>query len=244
MKNTSVFLLLVVAFAAGSQNGFTISEGNWMRIERIPYSESTIKISEVTDTCFHFELAASSGSHFGEVAGTANLTGDKWIFEDSGSGDRIVLTMSADTLRVEFNGNIADYAGEGVSFDGNYIKGLAKQQFTFNGLGILSESEDRGFKRLVGSDYELFVNSFNMISEEEDLDKLDAKVFAGRARGLPTIVEAIIMVSPKRKIWAAVIDGDSVKYYSNVEAYLQRLPRTIDSWREGFLNKEVIFSSR
>ncbi len=263
MKRTVIFGIAAVLLVGGTASGettaektmpaivnadaigsFGITEGEWFRIERIPFSESAIKISEVTDTSFRFEMVALSGSHFGEVSGSANHNGGTWIFEDNEYGDRIVFTMSGDTLRLQFIGNIADYAGEGVGFDGDYIKGLAKQKLTLAGLGILSEPEDRGFKRLVGNDYELFVNSFNLVSEKEDLDNRNAKVFAGGARGLPTIVEAIIMVSPKQKFWAAVIDGDSVKYYTNVKSSLKRLPRTIDSWREGFQDKEVIFSSR
>ena len=95
----------------------------------------------------------------------------------------------------------------------------------------------------MGRDYELFVDSMAMISEEDDLDELGAKVVRGGVRGLFTIVEAIIIYRDADNMWAAVIDEDVVKYYTTVPEFQNRLPRTIEKWRESFKEKKVLFMS-
>jgi hypothetical protein len=45
------------------------------------------------------------------------------------------------------------------------------------------------------------------------------------------------------QLWAAYIDEEVVRYFTTEHAYTQRLPATIESWRERFKEKQVIFSS-
>jgi len=52
------------------------------------------------------------------------------------------------------------------------------------------------------------------------------------------------MVGPRGELWAAVIDGDTVRYFTSVAADRGRLPQTIDSWRQRFADKKVIYPSR
>ena len=42
-------------------------------------------------------------------------------------------------------------------------------------------------------------------------------------------------------IWAAVIDDNKVYYFTNNKEYKNRLPKTIDNWRQNFKNYEVIY---
>jgi hypothetical protein len=43
-------------------------------------------------------------------------------------------------------------------------------------------------------------------------------------------MEGIIMQRPNGMIYAAVIDGDSVRYFSNDPQYIKKLPKTIENW--------------
>lgn len=56
-------------------------------------------------------------------------------------------------------------------------------------------------------------------------------------------MEAIIMHCPNRMIYAAVIDGNTVKYFSNDPQYKDEIPTTIDNWSDRFGEKEVVFCS-
>jgi hypothetical protein len=44
-------------------------------------------------------------------------------------------------------------------------------------------------------------------------------------------------------IYAAVIDGNTVKYFSNDPQYKDEIPTTIDNWSDRFGEKEVVFCS-
>ncbi len=80
----------------------------------------------------------------------------------------------------------------------------------------------------------------SMAMGEQDVDKLGAFVFPGGVRGLYTIMEAIVMVEPSGKLWVAYIDDEQVKYFTNVPAFLQKPPETIEQWRARFEEKPVV----
>jgi hypothetical protein len=75
---------------------------------------------------------------------------------------------------------------------------------------------------------------------EQDEDKLGAFVFPGAVSGLYTIMEGIVMVEPSGKLWVAYIDDEEVKYFTNVQAFLQQPPKTIEQWRARFEEKPVV----
>ena len=109
-------------------------------------------------------------------------------------------------------------------------------------IGVFSnDSALKAFKKLVGKTYGLFEDSFQLVNEEADLDQLNAKVLAGGVRGLFTFMEGIIMHCPNGMLYAAVIDGDTVKYFYNDPHYSKKMPITIDRWRDRFKEKKVIY---
>jgi hypothetical protein len=113
-------------------------------------------------------------------------------------------------------------------------------------LGVLKKAQQKELQRLSGKDYDLFVNSLQLTSEEEDLDGMGLKGTSGFVRGLPTEMSAIVLYRPDGKMWAAVIDAedDTVKYFTNDPAYAGKLLKTIDKWRERFADKKVLFMSK
>ncbi|AIF54184.1 hypothetical protein [Pelosinus sp. UFO1] len=115
-----------------------------------------------------------------------------------------------------------------------------KQGETLQSMGIFtSVAEENEFISLVGRDYDKFLTSFALITSKQDLDGFNAKVFAGNVRGLFTIKEAIIMINGNGTIWAAVIDGNQVKFFTNSKGE-QVIPKTVEKWRERFKEKEII----
>ncbi len=132
----------------------------------------------------------------------------------------------------------------GVTYSGAYRKAGTKlpPDETLATLGILkNDREETQFRRLVGNDYDLFLNSSQLTAEESDLDSLAARVHTSGVRGLFTLAENIIMVDGQGQMWAAVIDDDNVYYYTNSNDYKDTLPRTIEKWRERFAHKLVLY---
>lgn len=94
---------------------------------------------------------------------------------------------------------------------------------------------------LTPEEYKTLTESMAVMSQNElDVDKLGAFVFPGAVSGLYTVMEGIVMVEPSGKLWVAYIDGDEVRYFTNVPAYLQKPPKTIEQWRARFEDKPVV----
>ncbi len=216
--------------------------GEWERIDSNKFDNATVKITDVTPKNFKFTIIAVSGAHVGETEGLAEIKGNRAFY--AAETCRVIFKIVGADLTVQATEGCLKDAGTGVYFDGTYRKGEKVPAPTLKSRGILrTEKEERAFRKLVGRDYELFVNSMQLIFQEDELDGLGARVVRGAVRGLFTIVEAIIMYRDADRMWAAVIDGDVVKYYTTVPEFRSRLPRTIEEWRESFKEKKVLFMS-
>jgi hypothetical protein len=51
------------------------------------------------------------------------------------------------------------------------------------------------------------------------------------------------MKGEQGQLWAAYIDKEVVRYFTTEPAYKRKLPLTIEDWRKGFKEKEVVFDS-
>ena len=133
-----------------------------------------------------------------------------------------------------------------------FVQGLESKPVTKNSpppavlSDILTSKEDQvAFEKLVGKYEQDFIDSSQMIYSGEDagkdLDGFSAQIQTGGVRGLYTLMENIIMISPKGEIYAAVIDDNKVRYFTNSVQYKNKLPKTIDNWRQTFIKKEIIY---
>lgn len=210
------------------------------------HSGAKLEIFDVSETKFDFSLSAYSGGNTGGVDGTALLTeNNKAVFKD-GQGCELNFSLNNDTLSVKQTDACSTYGGMGVIFEGNYQKGEPKEvNVSLLDLGVFqNQQQDKDFKELVGDKYKSFVDNMQIISEGEDLDGLNARVYSGGVRGLYTIQEAIVMYDDQGYYWAATIDGDKVLYFSNHPDYSNtnaNLPKTIDKWRKNFSKLKVTF---
>jgi hypothetical protein len=55
-----------------------------------------------------------------------------------------------------------------------------------------------------------------------------------------TIVEGIVMRGSRGQLWAAYIDRNDVRYFTTELDYRNRVPLTIERWRERFADKNVV----
>lgn len=212
--------------------------GEWSRLGDTQYERSVLVIDKVTTARFHFVVNATSGGHAGDIDGVAVRTAADALFKEEDcqvrftrNRDRLVLTETSSAC-----------GGAYVAFGGEYARGAKARWLTLTDLGILAPNvTEKAFQAVVGKDYELFGSSFQLRSDEKDLDGLGAKVVSGAVAGLFTLMEAIVMSRPDGRIFAAVIDGDVVKYFSNDPVFKTKLPATIEEWRANFTDKKVIF---
>lgn len=147
-------------------------------------------------------------------------------------------------------------AGAGVTYTGEYSREPVEKVYTLKDTGVFkTAAEDNAFRKVVGDDYdyELFLNSMQLLDEPKDLDGFGARVVHGGVRGLFSFYEAIIMYDKQGRYWAAAIDPDEevweeeampkIRFYTNVPG-TRKLPKTIAGWAEAFPEYEVVFMNK
>lgn len=103
-----------------------------------------------------------------------------------------------------------------------------------DGLGLMQNGRDY-FRKLR--------DRFVRVAEEQSEDEFPARVFCGGVAGLYTIMEGVIMRGDGGQLWVAFIDDTVVRYFTTEHGFKNRLPRTIEKWREPFKNIPVDFDS-
>ena len=221
--------------------------GEWERINCSQHEGAGIKITKTTSKGFEFSLDAASGANVGLIEGTASFVKNLALYKDSETGCVLEFKMRDKCVTIKPSEECSALGGMGVYFNGTYCKGKQNKKqasFDFIRRGVFSnDAQVNAFKKLVGKSFDLFENSFQLVSKKEDMDNINATVSTGGVRGLFTIMEAIIMHCPNGMIYAAVIDGNTVKYFSNDPQYKDEIPTTIDNWSDRFGEKEVVFCS-
>jgi uncharacterized protein YecT (DUF1311 family) len=212
--------------------------GQWERVGAGRFDTATLNISQATSQGFAFELEAMSGGNSGEASGQASIQGAKaWFIDESGC--RLDFKLAKGRITLEGNQACQSLAGMGVHFDGQYARVGTQPP----AKPAPPSPQEKALADLTGKYYETFQDTMQMQGEDQDLDGLGAKVTSYGVRGLFTAQESIVMHGARGKVWAAVIDGEVVRYFSNDPAWLKRLPRTIEDWRSRFVDKQVIFMS-
>ncbi len=217
--------------------------GIWRRIGYMPYESATLVISDWTPAGFHFRLTAFSGSRTGVLSGNARISDGSAEWSDPGRACRLQMVMIQDLLSIIVSGNTTMYAGTGVVFDGDYRLGdWNEPPPSLLDLGVLeTPAQDRAFRELVGRFYERFVASFQLKADVPDLDGLNARVRVGWIRGFSGSDAAIIMIGADGGLYAAVLDGERIRYFTDRPAFRDRLPRTIERWGEQFPEKKLVW---
>ena len=233
---------ILISKGAGDSTTTSIWAGKWNR-GGSKFEAADMTITTKTSQAFEFSIDAINGTHTGGIEGLASSAVDFASFKDSESGCTMEFRMKNQCIDINTN-ECLSFGGVGVYFDGTYCKG--EPQYTpsdFVAMGIFSSSSElKAFRKLVGASYNLFEDRFQMIDEGEDLDHIHAAVLSGCVRGTCGYDGCIIMHCPNGMIYAAVIDDDAIKYFSNDPLYRNKMPITIDKWKEGFDDKRVIYS--
>ena len=261
MKFYISFIILVLLFGGFDVNSIAAQKksktktsvsskvdwsGTWKVASR--FSPNTLEIKMFKGNRFEFVLEGINGASAGSLNGQAAFDGKKAIYDDRTSIDEdshkqgcvLNFTHSVDHIDVEQTSECTYYAGSDVLFAGKYhkdAKNAVETDFVY--LKVFPDSKlDSEFKTLVGDkEYERFLDSFHVISEEEDVDKLNAKVFNACVRGVCPHNAAIIMFDKNGKLWAAIVYPDwgqevTINYYSNAEDWKTKMPKTIAKWVE------------
>ncbi len=262
------FLFILIVLILGSVNAFGQSKsknivwaGEWNFSDR--FQPGKLIIKPLSNNKFKFTLSALNGANQGEISGVAKFKGNKAFFDDRESTEKdapkegclLTFTNLGSSIAVKQNQKCSYYAGNAVYFEGDYAKGKAKKlNDSFVKREVFPNATiEAKFKLLTGKDYENFLAAFQLINDETDADGLGAKVLSGCVRGICPWNAGIIMFDTKGNIWAAVMsnsdkDIESANYYTNVPAWTDKLPKTIENWvtnkRESNKDLKVVYRNK
>lgn len=185
-----------------------------------------------------FSIEAFNGAHESSVAGELPVNGEQGQAHPDGS---CVLTFQLRGQRLGVGQSDGDCeAAIGVGYGGDYVPAAtadAKPAPTLLSLKVLDQpAQDLAARQLLGKDYGTLLNTVNLGSTADDLDRLGATVDSYFVRGLAPITASIVM-RKDNQLWIGllVLDGGSsvrMRYYTNVANWKQRLPKTIQHWHD------------
>ncbi len=211
--------------------------GERTRIGSTIHTAATVSIRALSARGFTFEIHAQSGAHVGYVTGKATRIGHNQAVFVGENGCVISFVLQGDILEITTSQGCMWYGGVGVYLDGKYRSDVEIVEASLFDKGIFeTRSQEEAFRELTGSAYPLFLENAHLVFTGEDLDGVGATVYELGIRGLLGFMGAIIMVGQEGEIWAAVTDGDILRYFTT-KIPASKLPQTIGNWSTGFAGK-------
>ena len=222
--------------------------GLWYRADSDKNERAVLAISNITASDFHFRVLANYGFNVGEIVDAVaiiNQNSASFKLPPLAPGELpcdgiFIFTYEAITFRTS---NCSGYGGFGVSFDGTYTRETAATKvLTLYEIGVFKQQEqDKVFRNVVGQDYQLFVDTFDLFSMHE---KQGEVVITGGLRGDFLFRQGIIIYRNDGSMMAAVLNNNTIKYFSNNPDYETELPESIEIWRQKHPERKIVFVSQ
>jgi hypothetical protein len=249
-----LFVLLSTSFGAETVSAqkktikkTVVAKRDWSGDWTVPsrFAASNLSVKMLSPKKFEFVLEAYNGANAGEISGTAVIRGAKAFYDDRAAiekdaprrGCRLTFTHEGDLIDVAATTECQYYAGNAVLFSERYQKNtMLTRESDFVYLKVFPDKKlDWEFRLLTGRDYEKFLDSFHIVTEEENEEAFGAKIFSACVRGICSSNAAIVMFDETNRIWAAVVypeEGEktTINYYTNVADWKDKMPKTIDAW--------------
>jgi hypothetical protein len=220
-------------------------DGQWTGKNSGYFGGSEAVINALFDDLIYYGLSAFNGTHFGALDGFGIVNNGvaKTTFDDKTYDEKenVVFEFNIDNDTLSLNSNMYEYmCGMGVAFDSKYTKGKVDTPMpTAQEVGIVDTIEqDELFKKLVGSEYETFIQYTQGVDYSEVI--LDGKqVNAGQSMLTGLRGNCYYIVSESYIYAAIVTAGGSINYYTNDKNYANELPQLIAEWAKDIKELKV-----
>lgn len=206
-------------------------------------AESVGGVVEITGhgPTYHFSLGANNGANTGGLEGDITVANGRASFKGGEEAPACRLDFVLHGQRLTLDQHQTDCgAGMGVSFDGTYLPArvaAARPKPDLASMKLLDAAQNDAARRLLGKeDYETLLFTANVCGGIDDKDSLGAKVTDCFVRGLANTNAAVVMAKGSQ-LWIGLLVFDQrnqsrMRYYTNVPAWKQKLPRTIQAWHD------------
>jgi hypothetical protein len=143
-------------------------EGYWTgdNKNRNRFNSFTMEIVKQTQSSFRFQINSNSGTHTCEISGIAKINKNNAIYEKFDEYSKETCRISFELINnnpLKYNivsSHCDGYCGTGASFDNIYIK---DKEYLVE-RGIINEVDILNFHKIVGSNYQDFVDSMDLIT--------------------------------------------------------------------------------
>ncbi|MCA1066603.1 hypothetical protein LCL98_24860 [Rossellomorea aquimaris] len=201
-------------------------EGEWSWSD--DHNGGSLQISKQEKDSVHFVLNTHSGARVRSIEGVSKfVSNDKAEYTGEEYRCEITFIHKGDHVDVKANEKCVHHTMDGTSFSGIYSRGASEETGNLASYGIVPQNVDNNLRGIAGEDYSNFVTYFDTVFDGRDNDGLGATVKTGFVKGAPTL-DAMIMYTNSGNVWAAYHgEGQSINYYTNVEASKSEVPITI-----------------
>lgn len=215
-------------------------QGKW---ELDSSAESVGGVIEITGSgpAYHFSLSANNGANTGGLEGDITVNNNRASFKGAEDAPACRLDFALNGQRLAVEQHQTDCgAGMGVYFGGTYLPArvaAARPKPDLASMKLLDAAQNDAARRLLGKeDYETLLFTANVCGGIDDKDGLGAKVTDCFVRGLANTNAAIVMAKGSQ-LWIGLLVFDKrnqsrMRYYTNVPAWKQKLPKTLQSWHD------------
>ncbi|BBK44870.1 hypothetical protein STVA_48900 [Allostella vacuolata] len=220
----------------------------WGEWHRDAAGSGTLSIFDVGTNGFTFNLDVYHGSHQGSITGFARLVSRDLAYIQVANGDgerageiafRRSMVGGLRHIDVDEISPCDYWRGARAYFSGCFRRGPEP----WFDAGLMNEIELARFYRTVGEHIVKFRQFTSDIGEKDNVDEdKQARVIWGAVPGLYTISETIVVLSAEGGVWAAYIDEEKVRYFTNIPSDRGACPKTIDDWRAEFASLEVVYT--
>ncbi len=203
-------------------------------------------VREIGSEGFLFDLIVFNGAHRGTLTSFARLVSKDLAYSRVPNGEefgelvfRRVATEPLRVIELAETASCHHHRGALAYFGGKFVK-VGEPWFD---MGWMNELELSRLYSITGEYYDKLKRCTQNVQIGENLDQYVARVLTGGVPGLYTAMESIVMIGSQGELWAAFIDDDEVRYFTNQPNSKTVLPATFDTWRANFIDKNVVFNS-
>lgn len=203
-------------------------------------------IREVGADGFLFELNTIHGSHTGSLQGEARIVSRDLAYaripngNSDGNGELIFRRTRLGrqrSIEIEESLSCHNFRGMRGFFNGSY----SWQPEPWFECGLMTELDLSRLYALVGEYFEKLRSCASDVRLETKTGSGTRRVLTGGVAGLYTIMESIIIMEEHSRMCCAFIDQEVVRYFSNRLDWMRQRPNEIETWRERFRDKKIVF---
>lgn len=220
--------------------------GTWGMESRVKIRGGQLHISRVSSDAFFFNISIFDGARSGYVSGKAQILTPHAAYARVKSFDKknceiaFKRRLEGDSwiIEVEEGADCSGFHGMSATFTGTYKH---SPELIVN-RGYLDEIDLNEIERLTGKYISVFLDNFQQINLNDEVNEGDLTIITAGVKGLYTIMESIVVLDKSGSVWCACLDpnADYVRYFTN--SLDKSKPKAMEEWLDRFSDRHIMIN--